>query len=137
MDHFLTPVLVLIIWTMFMVVVMLAIRIPIMKKISPDVQKFIEDPSLFEQLPNIAIWTGNNHNHLHEQPTLFYALMFYLYLTNFTPDWMLVAAWTYVILRIIHSFVESLINKLTLRFTIYSAASVTLITMCGGALLAL
>jgi len=137
MDHFLTPMLALIIWTLLVLVVMMAIRVPLMMKITPDAQNFIRDPSLFEQLPKVAIWSGNNHNHLHEQPTLFYALMVYLYLTETTPEWMLSAAWAYVAVRIVHSFVQTFINHLLARFTVYSVATGILIAMCVGAVQAL
>jgi len=137
MEHFLLPVLALIIWTLLVLVLMLGMRVPQMLKIAPDAQSFVRDPRLFDQLPQNVIWTGANHTNLHEQPTLFYALMFYLYLTNLTPDWMLNAAWCYVGLRVFHSLVQITINHLLTRFAVYLLATGVLVAMCIGAVAAL
>jgi hypothetical protein len=61
-------------------------------------------------------WRGNlpervktgmhNYNHLLEQPTIFYALMFYLHLSSGTEVWVSVLAWAYVGLCIIHSLIQ-------------------------------
>jgi len=79
---FLTPVLVLILWTLVMLVLMLKRRIPAMNAIDKNPQKFIENPTLMDQVPDSAKWAADNYNHLHEQPVIFYALMAYLALTG-------------------------------------------------------
>ena len=82
MSHFLTPVLALIIWTLVMLFVMYKRRIPAMNAISKRTQDFIDDPKLGEKLPASARWAANNYNHLHESPTIFYALMFTIFLMD-------------------------------------------------------
>ena len=54
-------------------------RIPAMNRITRNTQKFIEDPKLMDELPPRVRWAADNYNHLHEQPTIFYALMLYLF----------------------------------------------------------
>ena len=40
-------------------------------------------------------------------------------------------AWIYVGLRIVHSFVQILSPKVTLRFSVFALASITLIVLAG------
>ncbi len=137
MEHFLTPVLALILWTFVMWIWFLALRVPAMNAISSNTQDFVEDPSLMDRMPDRAKWSGDNYNHLHEQPVLFYALMFYLFLVQVTPDWMLYLAWGYVVSRVIHSLVQSISNKLMVRFSLFALGSFMLFAMGIGAILAL
>ena len=48
---------------------------------------------------------ADNYNHLHEQPTIFYALMFFAALTGGGDHVATYLAWAYVGLRVVHSFV--------------------------------
>jgi hypothetical protein len=137
MEHFLAPVLALVLWTFVMWFWFLALRVPAMGKIEPDLQEFVKNPSLMDQLPNAAKWSGNNYNHLHEQPVLFYALMFYLFLTETTPEWICYLAWGYVVTRVLHSIVQSTSNKLAIRFALFGAGSFMLFAMGVGAIMAL
>lgn len=82
MSHFLTPALALIIWTLVMLLVMYKRRIPAMQAISKRTQDFIDNPKLGEQMPAKARWAADNFNHLHENPTIFYALMFVIFLMD-------------------------------------------------------
>ena len=81
-------------------------RIPAMQAITKNIQDFIDDPKLGEQIPAKARWAADNYNHLHEQPVIFYALMFYLYATGVQGGLMLYLAWAYVAIRVVHSLVS-------------------------------
>ncbi len=129
MQQFLTPVLALIIWTFVMWTLMYVRRIPAMNKISKDPQKFIDDKTLWEKMPKSATWAADNHNHLHEQPVMFYGLMFYLSLSGQGDNIYLYLAWGYVALRIIHSLVQVTINRVMIRFPLYAIGSIVLIIM--------
>lgn len=52
-----------------------------------------------------------SYNHLHEQPTVFYAVTLALAILGDNHPYTLQAAWTYVGLRIVHSVFQSLVNK--------------------------
>lgn len=136
MDQFLTPVLALIIWTLIIWVVMYVRRIPGMNKarIAPDSARN-PDGDWKAKLPEHTQWAAHNYNHLLEQPTIFYALMFYLHISEFaTGDTMaLRLAWAYVILRVLHSFVQITVNKVMLRFGLFSLSTLVLIWMVGRA----
>ncbi len=129
MDNFLTPVLALILWTLIMLVVMYIRRIPAMNAITKDTQRFIDEPDLKDQIPAKARWAADNHNHLHEQPVIFYALMFYLFLTQTPPSWIWYLAWTYVGIRIVHSLVQITQNKVLIRFSLFIFGTVILMVM--------
>jgi len=135
-ENFLTPVLALIIWTFVMWFWMLGVRVPEMNKMVDDAQEFIKNPALKEKLSNKTKWSADNYNHLHEQPVVFYALMFYLHLSNITPDWMLYLAWGYVISRVIHSLVQATSNRLMLRFGVFCIGSFMLMAMAAGGVMA-
>ena len=133
MENFLTPVLALILWTFVMWLWMYKRRIPAMMAMTKDIQDFIENPKMKDDIPAKARWAADNYNHLHEQPVIFYALMFYLYLTKLTPEWLLYMAWAYVAIRIVHSLVQVTSNKVKARFSLFALGSVVLIIMGGYA----
>src|SRR5205085_10390754 len=70
----LQPVVALAAWTMVMWAWMYATRIPAMMaaKIDPDSTARDPDFSLAKVLPVEVRWKGDNYNHLHEAPTVFY-----------------------------------------------------------------
>ncbi|KAA5802365.1 MAPEG family protein [Alkalicaulis satelles] len=128
-QSILTPVLILIAWTLVMWLWMYATRIPAMKKAGLNPAK-LKEKSELDVLPRSVRQIGDNHNHLHEQPVLFYALAFYIQLTGSGQDAMMIGlAWGYVALRIAHSLFQALVNFIPVRFVIYSLASILLIIM--------
>ena len=129
MSHFLTPVLALIIWTLVMLLVMYKRRIPAMNAISKRTQDFIDNPKLGEKLPASARWAANNYNHLHESPTIFYALMFTIFLMDKVTPLALYCAWAFVVIRIIHSIVHITSNKVIVRFSLFLLSMIALIIM--------
>ncbi|MEL6754124.1 MAG: MAPEG family protein, partial [Pseudomonadota bacterium] len=66
---------------------------------------------------------------LHEQPTIFYAIMVFAALTGGGETIALYLAWAYVGLRIVHSFIQAVIGNVTLRFAVFSLASFALIAL--------
>ena len=137
MEHFLTPVLALIMWTFIMWVWMYITRIPAMTAVTKNTQKFIDDPSMYEKIPAKVRWKADNYNHLHEQPVLFYALMFYLFLTSQTDAVMLYLAWGYVIIRVLQSLDQVTIDKVIPPFGLFLIGSIMLLIMGFSADLAL
>ena len=86
-------------------------------------------PGSLNVLPTKVRQVADNYNHLHEQPTVFYALVFYTYLAGHVTSFTLTAAWVYVFLRIAHSLVQNTVNRVMLRFGIFAMSSVTLIAL--------
>ncbi len=129
MSHFLAPVLILVIWTLIMTLVMYKRRIPAMNAISKRTQDFIDDPDLGKKIPAHARWAADNYNHLHESPTLFYALMFAIFLMDKVTPLALYCAWIYVVLRIVHSFVQITSNTVLVRFSLFMLSVIVMIIM--------
>ena len=127
---FLAPVLALIIWTLLIWALMYARRIPAMQaaKIDPESAKS-PDGNWKDQLPLSVQASAHNYNHLLEQPTIFYALMFYITLTAQMSTPIYYVAWGYVALRVLHSFVQVSSGKVMLRFTLFSLSTMALIAM--------
>ena len=122
----LTPVLALIVWTFMLWFWLYATRIPAMQALGLD--KFQTKDDL-KQLPRSVQNIADNYNHLHEQPTVFYALAIYSHLAG-TADMVNVAlAWTYVGIRIVHSLIQCTRNFIPLRFTVFAVGSLVLMAM--------
>src|SRR4051795_4293206 len=77
--------------------------------------------------PDEAQWPSHNYNHLMEQPTIFYAIALTLALMGIGSGINLWLAWGYVGLRIVHSVVQSTVNIVPIRFTIFALATVCLL----------
>jgi hypothetical protein len=136
MTSLLTPVLALIVLTLVVWIWMYATRIPAMSKagINPQNARF---PGSLDVLPDVPRQVANNYNHLMEQPTIFYALVFYLQLTGQNDHINIWLAWAYVTLRVVHTLVQCTINVVSLRFTIFSLSTLVLMAMAVRAVLAL
>lgn len=133
----LQPAVVLMIWTMVMWAWMYATRIPAMQKAQVDVNRLVSDPdaSLDRQLPAQVQWKAHNYNHLHEQPTVFYAVAVVLAIVGAGDGLNALLAWIYVGLRVIHSIVQVTANKVMVRFVLFALSSVVLIALIVDAAL--
>ncbi|MCC5995996.1 MAG: MAPEG family protein [Oceanicaulis sp.] len=136
-QSILTPVLILVAWTLVMWLWMYATRLPAMRAAGIDPAKLTEK-SQMDVLPRKVRQVADNHNHLHEQPVLFYALAIYIHLTGAGGDTLLIGlAWGYVTLRVIHSLFQATVNFIPVRFAIYALATIVLIIMTVNSLMAL
>ncbi len=125
--EFLLPVLALVAWTLVMWVWMYATRIPAMQKAGIDPQEAAHAGALAQRLPAEVRWVADNYNHLHEQPTIFYALMFLAALTGGNDSTALALAWSYVGIRVIHSLVQATVNRIVVRFAIFNLGTLVLV----------
>ena len=122
----LQPVVALLIWSLVMWLWMLLTRIPAMM-----LQKVVLDPNvppkdLTRDLPARVRWKADNYNHLMEAPTLFYAAALVLALTPSPLGPALGAAWAYVLLRVLHSLVQALVNHIPTRLFLFVLSTVAL-----------
>lgn len=79
-------------------------------------------------IPDEANWKAHNHDHLMEQPTLFYAVVAILAIVG-ANGWDAGFAWAYVGLRVIHSIYQSTVNRVMVRFRIFAASTLCLIVL--------
>ncbi len=123
----LQPVIVLGLWTAIMMLWMYATRIPAMNKAGMDPQAAQHVKNI--ELPSNVARIADNYNHLFEQPTLFYATALTIAVMGHGDATNVMLAWTFVILRIIHSLVQATINIVMLRFSIFVLSWLVLIIM--------
>jgi hypothetical protein len=124
--EFLSPVLALVAWTLVMWIWMYATRIPAMNAAGLDPQEAAYPGTWAHRLRPGVRSVADNYNHLHEQPTIFYALMFFAALTGGGDATALKLAWGYVVLRVLHSLVQATFNKVIVRFSIFAVGSIVL-----------
>lgn len=124
----LAPVLALILWTFVIWGWMYATRIPAMRAAGLDPRRIKRKDEL-DVLPVSVKQIADNYNHLHEQPTVFYALAFCTHLLGPVDGIDLGLAWTYVGLRVVHSLIQCTSNFVPVRFAVFSLSSITLMIL--------
>ncbi len=129
----LAPVVALVAWSMFMWLWMYATRIPAIRHVRMKLDSNAPRGEQMATLPPKVRWKADNYNHLMEQPTIFYALAISLALMGEGSGVNLYLAWTYIVLRICHSLVQSLINKIELRFLLFFLSNVPLLALTFNA----
>jgi hypothetical protein len=75
------------------------------------------------------VWISDNYTHLHEQPTVFYALCIYSHLVGLTDGINIGLAWAYVAIRIVHTLIQVTTNYVPLRFFVFNIGSLMLIIL--------
>ncbi len=131
----LKPMVALAGWTMVMWIWMYATRLPALFAAKVDADQMVRTPgvTLDTLLPPKVQWKAHNYNHLHEAPTVFYAVALVLALIGEGGRWGTVIAWAYVALRVVHSLVHVTSNKVQLRFAIFTLSSLCLMALIGRA----
>ena len=132
----LAPVIALVLWTFVMWGWLYATRIPAIVR-----GKLVYDPrkptaEFMDKIPPRVRWKADNYNHLMEQPTLFYAVALTLAFVGQGGGLNADLAWAYVALRVVHSLIQALINKVEIRFAVFTLASLALLAMTVRAAMA-
>ena len=124
----LQPVVALGAWTMVMWVWMYSTRIPAMRaaKLDPNELSKQGTGKLDNLLPPQVQWKAHNYNHLHEAPTVFYAVAIVLAIIGQGDGYNLWLGWLYFGLRVVHSLVQAIANIIVLRFAIFAVSSLVL-----------
>ena len=127
----LQPAVALMAWTMIIWIWMYATRIPAMQQAKIDAAKLVgtTGSGLRTQLPDRVNWKADNYNHLHEAPTLFYAVAIILAIVGAGDGMNAFLAWIYTGLRVAHSLVQVTANRVLVRFVLFALSSVVLIAL--------
>ena len=119
---------------------MYATRIPAMSK-APEIDTANLTggigADLDKVLPQNVQWKAHNYNHLHEAPTVFYAVAIVLALIGQGDGVNALLAWIYVGIRVIHSLVQATANKVMVRFILFALSSLVLIMLIIHAAMAI
>ena len=118
------PVLALVFWTYVMWLWLYITRIPAMQKakINPNTATKAQ----MDALPRGATDIANNYNHLHEQPTVFYAVALATQIIGPPDSTSIGLAWAYVAIRVLHSFIQAS-GQVTIRFLVFTLGTIALI----------
>lgn len=126
----LKPLVALMGWTLVMWVWMYAVRIPAINRLPKDGTADADvgwtGAKLDALLPREAQWKAHNYNHLHEAPTLFYAVCLTLALIGQGEGLNAIIAWAYVGLRVAHSLWQATINRVVVRFALFALSTLAL-----------
>ncbi|WP_372748590.1 MAPEG family protein [Litorivivens sp.] len=126
-------VIVLVAWSLVMWIWMYATRIPAIAAAKMELDPNAPNGQQMAQLPPKVRWKADNYNHLMEQPTIFYALAITLAVLGEGEGANAMLAWAYVGLRIVHSLVQVLVNKIEVRFTLFSLSTLPLFALTYNA----
>ena len=138
----LKPVIALAAWSTIMWIWLYAVRLPAMSRARIDGTKMVGSTgkSLREDLvaagEERASWVADNYNHLMEQPTVFYATAISLALIGQGNGLNATIAWAYVGLRVVHSLVQVLSNRVIYRFALFMLSGIALAALVLHAVLA-
>ncbi|MGX7952237.1 MAPEG family protein [Tsuneonella sp. HG249] len=136
----LKPVVALLAWTMVMWVWMYATRIPAINKLPKSNEPGADQGWTGAKLDNLIApsiqWKAHNYNHLHEAPTLFYAVAIVLAIIGQGDGLNATLGWIYVALRILHSVWQATVNRVMVRFALFALSSVVLIALIVHAAMA-
>lgn len=134
----LAPAAVLVLWTLIVLLWIIPSRFGAIAKVEKSKlprKEGVRGQDLEGVIPDKANWPAHNHTHLHEQPTLFYAVV--IMLTIVGPSALDVTlAWAYVGIRIVHSVWQNLVNKVPVRFVLFILSSFVLIALAIRAVMA-
>lgn len=135
----LRPAVALVIWTLVMAAWMVVARARAFRAAGLDLSRNVGGlgRDLDGRLPPKALWPGHNHNHLHWQPTLFYAVLLAMAVGGLWGQADLWLAWAYVGLRVVHSLYQATVNVVSVRARLYLAYTLVLVALAVRSLLAL
>ena len=132
-EQILLPMLGMMVLTAVVWFVLYAKRIPAMRRAGKPTQAYTTPDKGAAFLPEEVSYPANNLRNLFELPVLFYALCLYLYVTATVGTADVIAAWLFLVFRIVHSAIHCTVNIVILRFAAYSAAALALWFMLGRA----
>lgn len=133
-NGILTPVVVLVAWSLVVWLWMYITRLPAMYKMHMKLDPHAPRGEQMNLLPANVRWKADNYNHLMEQPTIFYAVAISLAVLGQGDGSSLVLAWVYVGLRVLHTLIQATINKIELRFAVFMLSTLALIGLTINAL---
>jgi hypothetical protein len=120
------PFFAMILLTLAVWTVMYIRRIGYLKTNRVHAQRVATPEKVVQVIPEEIQYPANNLRNLLELPIIFYALCLYLFVTKNVDGLYVIAAWSYVGLRAVHSVVQCTTNIVMRRFAVYMASSLVL-----------
>ncbi|MEO9633262.1 MAG: MAPEG family protein [Parasphingorhabdus sp.] len=132
----LAPAAVLVLWSLIILFWMAGTRFPALAKTGAnlsDAKPGGRGSDLEGVIPDKVNWKSHNFTHLMEQPTLFYATVIILAISDAAYGANLYLAWAYVIIRIIHSIWQVTVNLVKVRLVLFVASTICLVILAINA----
>jgi hypothetical protein len=95
------------------------------KRIHP--QAIADSLQMAAHLEDVAV--ADNFRNFFEVPVLFYALAAIALATGYVPNWLVIGAWAYFALRLLHSFIHCTYNRVYHRLAVFLASFILLVGM--------
>ena len=132
------PALALVIWSFIMLIWTVSLRLPALAKLklSAEQSRGGRGRDLDRILPAEVNWPAHNYAHLMEQPTIFYATVLGIAIIGGGTPLNVGLAWSYVGLRVIHSFWQARVNTIPVRASLFFLSSILLLILAINGLLA-
>jgi hypothetical protein len=134
----LAPAAVLVLWTLIVLLWVLATRLPAFGKAGVDLTKGPPGGRYQDvegQMPDKVNWKSHNYTHLMEQPTIFYPAVVVIAMMGAGGIDVLLA-WIYVGLRILHSLWQGLVNTIPVRVALFMLSTTALAVLAIRAVMA-
>jgi hypothetical protein len=132
----LAPAAVLVLWTLVVLFWMVAARVGGVAKSGVDLKTSPpggRGQDLEKILPANVNWKSHNYTHLVEQPTLFYAVVGILMLAGQSGGVNTMLAWAYVVIRVVHSLWQGLVNTIPVRTALFVLSTLCLLALAINA----
>lgn len=123
------PAAFLILWSLVVLMWLVMTRFPAFATAGVDLSnapRGARYADVEKDMPEKVNWVSHNYTHLMEQPTIFYAVVAVLAIAGDTSMIDLAVAWGYVILRIVHSLWQGLVNIVMVRVILFTLSTVCL-----------
>lgn len=132
--NMIAPVLALVLWSLVMLIWMVAVRLPALSKVklSSEQARGGRGQDLDRILPPQSNWPAHNYVHLMEQPTIFYATALAIAVLGQDTAINVGLAWTYVALRVIHSVWQAKVNTIPVRASLFFLSTFVLVALAGS-----
>ena len=129
------PVLALVAWSILVWLWMIASRAAVMSREKIHPQKAVRTREF--ATTGREQWVADNYNHLMEQPTIFYAAALATQAAGQGDAINVGLAWTYVIVRITHTIVQTTTNIVMWRFYLFILSTLALAVLVVRTLIGL
>ncbi len=118
--YLLAACLALVLLTFAVGVRLLVCRVQEMREKRVHPQTVATSLQMVARLENVQ--AADNFRNLFETPVLFYVLATIALAMAYTPLWLVIGAWLYVALRVLHSLIQCTYNKVMHRFRVFLAS---------------
>lgn len=133
----LAPAAVLIAWSLVMLFWTAGTRFPALAKMGGGLASAKpggRGRDLNGVLPDKVNWKAHNHDHLMEQPTIFYPAVIILAVMGASGGDVL-AAWIYIGFRVVHSIYQATVNVVKVRFLLFLLSTLALVYLSARAIM--